>query len=68
MDAAVVVGGHDVVVHVADLRVGAELGVVVGRAGGGHVAQRPRLDAGHEESLADQPVAVGGLLAERAAA
>ena len=65
VDPAVVVGGLDVVVQVADLRVRAELGVVVRRPGCGHVAQRACVDRRHEDALADQPVAVGGLLAEQ---
>ena len=65
VDAAVVVGGVDVVVHVAGLRVLAEDGVVVRRAGVGHVAQRPRLDAGQEQPGPDQPVARHGVLAEQ---
>ena len=39
------------------------LGVVVGRAGCGHVAQRPGLDRRGEDALPDQPVALAGLLA-----
>ena len=60
-----VVGGVDVVVHVVGLRVLAEHRVVVRRAGVGHVAQRPRLDARQEQPGPDQPVARHGVLAEQ---
>ena len=66
MDAAVVVGRLDVVVHGADLRVAPDPRVVVGRARLGHRPQRAALDTGQEDALADQPVGVGGVLAEHA--
>ena len=62
--AAVVVGGVDVVGHRADLGVLADLRVVVRRAGVRHRPQRPAVDAGQEDALADQPVGLVGVLAE----
>ncbi len=64
MDATVVVGGLDQVVVVADLGVLAQPGVVVGGARRRHVAQRPGLHPLAEQLGPDQPVGVGGALAE----
>ena len=62
--AAGVAVRHDVVVHVRGLRILAQVGVVVGRAGVVHVAQRPTVDTGQEQLSADQPVRLCRRLAE----
>ncbi len=62
---AVVVLRLDVLVHGGALRVLAQLGVVVRRAGVGHVAQPARRDAGQEQPGADQPVGLVDGLAEQ---
>ena len=54
--AAVVLDGLDIVPHVSDLRIPADLGVVVRRSGLHHRAQRAGVDPGQEQSLPDQPV------------
>ena len=65
MHPAVVVLGLDVVVHGGALGVPAEERVVVGGAGGGHVAQAARVHPGQEEAVADQPVGLVDGLAEQ---
>ncbi len=68
MNAAVVVlrvgGQHDVAVHVGRLGVLAENRVVVGGARRLHRAQRHAIHLLREQPFADQPVGVGGVLAE----
>lgn len=66
VDAAVVAGGVDVVVHVTGLRVLAEDWVVVGGARFFHGPDADSIDIGREQPLADDPVRLGGGVVEGA--